>query len=214
MARQLQIFGVHVHCGIRGAGEGDPDRQRAARLPAALPRAVGVLAVLDRCGHRPGVRTAEGLRGAADRRAALPALRLGRSSRSTWSARSPRTPSSRSARCGGTSARTPNFGTVELRICDGLPTLDEIGCVAALAQCLVERFDRQLDDGYTLPDPGRGWCARTSGGRPATAWTPRSSSTTPGTVQPVNEALADLVEDLLPIARRLGCAAELEPIRG
>ena len=48
----------------------------------------------------------------------------------------------------------PDFGTVELRICDGLPTLDEIGAVAALAQCLVEQFDSQLDRGYTLPTPG------------------------------------------------------------
>ena len=47
----------------------------------------------------------------------------------------------------------PGFGTVELRICDGLPTLDEIGAVAALTQCLVEQFDTQLDRGYTLPTP-------------------------------------------------------------
>ena len=35
----------------------------------------------------------------------------------------------------------PNFGTVELRICDGLPTMSEIATVAALAQCLVARLD-------------------------------------------------------------------------
>src|SRR4028118_1519455 len=33
----------------------------------------------------------------------------------------------------------PDFGTVELRICDGLPTLDEIGAVAARSQCRAAR---------------------------------------------------------------------------
>src|SRR5436853_251929 len=47
----------------------------------------------------------------------------------------------------------PNFGTVELRICDGLPTMTEIACVAALAQCLVEWMDSLIDRGYTLPCP-------------------------------------------------------------
>ena len=53
----------------------------------------------------------------------------------------------------------PNFGTVELRICDGIPTLDEISVIAAMAQSLVESFDRQLDKGYTLPQP-RMWLVR------------------------------------------------------
>ena len=38
----------------------------------------------------------------------------------------------------------PDFGTVELRMCDAMPTLDEVLSVAAIAQCLVavlqERF--------------------------------------------------------------------------
>ena len=68
----------------------------------------------------------------------------------------------------------PDFGTVELRICDGLPTLDEISAVAAIAQCLVEQMDTQLDRGYRCPSPGPGPCVRTSGVPPATGWTPRS----------------------------------------
>ncbi len=47
----------------------------------------------------------------------------------------------------------PGFGTVELRICDGLPTLQEVGAVAALAQCLVDQLNTQLDRGYQLPRP-------------------------------------------------------------
>jgi glutamate---cysteine ligase / carboxylate-amine ligase len=53
----------------------------------------------------------------------------------------------------------PDFGTVELRICDGLPTLDEVAAVAAMAQCLVEQMDGQIDRGYQLPEP-RAWVVR------------------------------------------------------
>jgi carboxylate-amine ligase len=106
----------------------------------------------------------------------------------------------------------PNFGTVELRICDGLPTLDEIGCVAALAQCLVERFDRQLDDGYTLPEP-RPWLVRENKWRAARYGLDADIVIdNSGKVQPVTEALVNLVDDLLPIARRLECASELSLI--
>ena len=73
----------------------------------------------------------------------------------------------------------PGFGTVELRICDGLPTLQEIGAIAALAQCLVDQLNTQIDRGYSCPRPRAGWCGRTSGGPPATASMPSSSSTTP-----------------------------------
>ncbi len=70
----------------------------------------------------------------------------------------------------------PTFGTVELRICDGLPTLHEVGMVAALSQCLVETLrprDRQAATRCRCPRAG--WCARTSGGPRGTGWTPRSS---------------------------------------
>ena len=35
----------------------------------------------------------------------------------------------------------PDFGTVEIRMFDGVPTLREVGMVAALSQCLVQLFD-------------------------------------------------------------------------
>jgi carboxylate-amine ligase len=106
----------------------------------------------------------------------------------------------------------PNFGTVELRICDGLPTLDEIGCIAALSQCLVDRFDRQLDNGYTLPEP-RPWLVRENKWRAARyGLDAEIVIDNSGKVQPVKDAIYDLVDDLLPIARRLDCAAELEAI--
>ena len=45
------------------------------------------------------------------------------------------------------------------RNCDGLPTLDEVAAVAAIAQCLVEQMDGQLDRGFRLPE-ARAWVVR------------------------------------------------------
>ena len=106
----------------------------------------------------------------------------------------------------------PDFGTVELRMCDGLPTLDEIGAVAALAQCLVEQFDTQLDRGYTLPTPSE-WVLRENKWRAVRYGLDAEIVVDEqGTVAPVREAIEALVEELLPTARKLGCEAELSDV--
>jgi carboxylate-amine ligase len=103
----------------------------------------------------------------------------------------------------------PGFGTVELRICDGLPTLEEIGVVAAFSQCLVEQFDGQLDRGYTLPTPPE-WVLRENKWRAVRYGLDADVIVDEkGTVRPVRQAILDLAEDLTPVARRLGCEAEL-----
>jgi carboxylate-amine ligase len=107
----------------------------------------------------------------------------------------------------------PDFGTVELRICDGLPTLTEVGAVAALSQCLVEQFDREIDRGYTLPVPAS-WVLRENKWRAARYGLDADIVVDEkGTVLPVRQAIADLVEELSPTARRLGCSAELADVR-
>ncbi|MGY5884840.1 glutamate--cysteine ligase [Modestobacter lacusdianchii] len=107
----------------------------------------------------------------------------------------------------------PDFGTVELRICDGLPTLDEVGAVAALAQCLVEQFDTQLDRGYTLPSPAD-WVVRENKWRAVRYGLDAEIVVDEqGTVRPVREAIDEVVEELLPTARKLGCEAELTDVR-
>lgn len=106
----------------------------------------------------------------------------------------------------------PDFGTVELRICDGLPTLDEIGAVAALAQCLVEQFDTQLDRGYTLPTPAS-WVLRENKWRASRYGLDADIVVDEkGTVRPVRQAIVDLVEELRPTAKRLDCEAELADV--
>jgi carboxylate-amine ligase len=106
----------------------------------------------------------------------------------------------------------PDFGTVELRVCDGLPTLDEIGAVAALAQCLVEQFDTQLDRGYTLPVHAE-WVVRENKWRAVRYGLDADIVVDEkGTVRPVRQAIADLAEELAPTAKRLGCEAELADV--
>jgi len=104
----------------------------------------------------------------------------------------------------------PGFGTVELRICDGIPTLREVAVVAALSQCLVQRFDSLIDRGYTLPVP-KAWVVRENKWRAARHGIDASIIVDDeGTTVPLRDALRELVEELTPIARRLGCAAEVQ----
>ena len=211
MARQLQIFGIHVHCGIRS-----PDK--------AIPILNGLLAYVPHFWPFPppariGSARIPGWRLIAarySRRCPPPACPFQLSGWDAFEKYMDALISSQAIQ----SIREvwwdirphPGFGTVELRICDGLPTLDEIACVAALSQCLVERFDRQLDYGYTCPSRDRGWSERTSGEPPDTGWTREIVVDNTGRVQPLTTAITDLVEDLLPIARRLDCSEELEAI--
>lgn len=106
----------------------------------------------------------------------------------------------------------PNFGTVELRICDGIPTLLEVGAVAALSQCLVDRMNTQIDRGYTLPTPPR-WLVQENKWRAARyGMDAQILVDHRGTVRPVRDEICDLVDDLYPVARRLGCATELADV--
>jgi len=103
----------------------------------------------------------------------------------------------------------PDFGTVELRISDAVPTFREIGMVAALAQCLVQLFDSQLDRGYRLPSRSL-WINRDNKWR-ATRYGLDATIITDdaGTTAPLRDEIYELLRDLEPVAWRLGCAEEL-----
>jgi glutamate---cysteine ligase / carboxylate-amine ligase len=103
----------------------------------------------------------------------------------------------------------PDFGTIEVRIADAVPTLREVGMVAAIVQCLVHLFDTQLDRGYQLPSrppwviADNKWRA-TRYGLDATVVTSET-----GRTAPLRDEVYELVRDLEPVAWRLGCAEEL-----
>lgn len=106
----------------------------------------------------------------------------------------------------------PNFGTIELRICDGLPSLEEIGAVTALSQCLVTMLDREIDRGYQLPKPKQ-WLVRENKWRAARfGMDAEIVVDNIRTLRPVRDALLGLVEELMPTAKRLGCESELGSI--
>jgi len=104
----------------------------------------------------------------------------------------------------------PDFGTVELRMCDGIPTLDEAMTTAAIAQCLVTKFDRMIDAGERLP--GRpDWLLRDNKWR-ASRWglDARLVVNRHGDTRPIRDLIVEMVEDLQPIAAELGCERELQ----
>jgi carboxylate-amine ligase len=211
MARQLQIFGVHVHCGVRG---GDKAIPIVNALLGYLPHFLSLS-----CSSPYWIGSDTGLASYRSKvfealpTAGLPYQLSGWDAFEKYMDALISSHAIESIREVWWDIRPhPNFGTVELRICDGLPTLDEIGCIAALSQCLVDRFDRQLDNGYTLPEP-RPWLVRENKWRAARyGLDAEIVIDNSGKVQPVKDAIYDLVDDLLPIARRLDCAAELEAI--
>jgi carboxylate-amine ligase len=107
---------------------------------------------------------------------------------------------------------SPRWGTVEMRACDGLSTADEVGAVAALIHCLTDRMSGQLDDGEE-PVTLQPWFVRENKWRAARYGLGADIVVDEkGTVRPVRQAILDLVEDLSPTARRLGCEQELADV--
>jgi carboxylate-amine ligase len=107
----------------------------------------------------------------------------------------------------------PGYGTVELRMCDSMPTLWEIAALAALAQSLVTEFDRMIDAGQE-PEMPREWVRRENKWR-AARWGVEADLVIDdaGHTQPLREIVHALVDRLMPIATELGCDAELADLR-
>ncbi|MFW6092169.1 MAG: carboxylate--amine ligase, partial [Actinomycetota bacterium] len=103
-------------------------------------------------------------------------------------------------------------GTVEFRICDGLPTLQEIATVTALSQCLVEHFDREIDAGAT-PSAPDSWVLHENKWRAARyGLDAELIARDRRSLVPVRDGLRDLAGELMPIAHTLGCAEELRGV--
>ncbi|MCM3657158.1 glutamate--cysteine ligase [Agromyces mediolanus] len=107
---------------------------------------------------------------------------------------------------------SPRWGTVEVRVCDGVSTARELGAIGALVQCLVEWMSTKLDRGepLTVLQP---WYTRENKWRAARYGLHAVVITdASGTERPVADDLLELVERLSPVAARLGCGAELAEV--
>lgn len=106
----------------------------------------------------------------------------------------------------------PHLGTLEVRVCDGVPTLHEIGALTALTQCLLVHLDDRLTDGGTIPTlppwhvQENKWRAARYGMDAIIILDGRNRE------RLVTDELHDLLERLSPIARRLGCESELRQV--
>ncbi len=105
----------------------------------------------------------------------------------------------------------PGFGTVELRVCDAMGTLDEVLALAALSQCLVADLNERFDAGQPLPRLPR-WALKENKWRAARWGMDAEVIEVEGGSRPVREALAAEIERLAPVAARLGCADELAAV--
>jgi carboxylate-amine ligase len=106
----------------------------------------------------------------------------------------------------------PSFGTLELRICDGVPTMFELAALVALSQSLVVWLGERYVAGLTLPQH-RAWTIRENKWRAARygidAQIIRDED---GNLVSLRRSIADLVERLEPTAERLGCLDQLRNV--
>jgi len=210
LARRMQIFGVHVHVGVRS-----PDKAIAIvnALSAYIPHFLALSASSPYwIGADTGLASARSKVFEGLPTAGLPHQLTDWAQFELYMATLIKTQTIDSIKEVWWDIRPhPTYGTVELRICDGLPTIAEVGMVAALSQCLVDTFDREIDKGYTLPVPRR-WVVQENKWRAARYGLDASIIVGQDEVQPVREALRTLVQDLRPAAERLGCAEHLDVV--
>ena len=211
-AARADLRHAHPRRGRR-AGEGDPGDERTARAPAAVSRAVGVVAVL--------ARRAEGLH----------------SSRQMVFAAFPRSgPPPRFkdyadyAEVVGQLERTgciadythiwwdirphPRLGTIEMRVCDAVTRLEDVVAIAAFFQAVVKMYCEEHEAGREIPTWHRmlttenKWLAARYGLEAPLM----DLATGRRNRVPVAQLIKRTLRDIEPHARELGSERELEGI--
>ena len=113
----------------------------------------------------------------------------------------------------------PKWGTIEVRVCDGVPSRAELSAIVALIHCLIVDIDRRVEAGETMPvlppwhvQENKWRAARY--GLDAIVITDADSNE-----RLVTDDLSDMLNRLEPTAKQLGCERELAsvadiPVRG
>lgn len=104
------------------------------------------------------------------------------------------------------------WGTVEVRVSDATSNLRELSAIVALTHCLVVYYDRLIDAAEPLPTL-QPWHVAENKWRGSRYGMDALVITSRETDEAwVKDELAEMVEELTPIARELGCVNELELI--
>lgn len=103
----------------------------------------------------------------------------------------------------------PKWGTIEVRVCDGISTRAELAALAALIHCLVVNLDQRVENGEQLPTlppwhvQENKWRAARYGLDAIIIVDDDSNE------RLVTDDLTELLNRLEPTAKQLGCADEL-----
>ncbi|MCZ7589679.1 MAG: YbdK family carboxylate-amine ligase [Gaiella sp.] len=108
----------------------------------------------------------------------------------------------------------PDFGTLEVRVCDTQTDVADVVALVALVQTLVARLAERYDDGETLPVHDGYRIAENVWVAASAAEKPELLDLDSGARRPAYERVAELVAELEPTARELGAAAELARLPG
>jgi carboxylate-amine ligase len=104
---------------------------------------------------------------------------------------------------------SPHLGTIEVRIFDGVSNLRELGALVALTHCLVVDLEHRLDVGETLPTMPP-WHVQENKWRAARyGLDAEIILDADSNERPVAEDLTGLLNRLEPVAKSLHCADEL-----
>jgi carboxylate-amine ligase len=213
LGRRLLIFGLHVHVGMR---DGD---MAIAMMNAAVAKAPCFLALSGSSpfwrGHDTGLASSRTTVFEAMPTAGTPptfetwgdferhvgVLAASRSIESLkdlwWDVRP-----------------SPAYGTLEIRICDGLPTLSETTALIALIQSFVARCDDMRRGGHRFPPPPT-WLLRENKWR-ATRWGLDAELVVDerGGTRKLRDELETMLVQCEPYAAKLGCANDLRRVAG
>ncbi len=107
---------------------------------------------------------------------------------------------------------SPGYGTLEVRICDALPTVSETVAVVALMQAYLAWCQDRRRGGHRFPPPPT-WLLRENKWR-ATRWGTDAELVVDdrGTVRPLRAEVERMLVDCEPYAAKLGCANDMRRV--
>lgn len=107
----------------------------------------------------------------------------------------------------------PGFGTIEVRVCDGTPTISEAVAISALVQALIVHLEREIRKGKTGLDL-HNRVVRENKWR-AARWSTRGATIINGSgqIEPIADSIKSLLVTLQPVFAELGSVQELPQLQ-